>query len=120
MMKEGMFAMATLMVLAVTIWGFLAWLLRPVYGRKTLTLFFVDGEGAGLEQQVRSFGWNRAGRSSGGELLLVDCGLDEQGLSTAQILMRERPWLSYCPEGCLEDYLELRRFQSRKAGDIQD
>lgn len=89
------------------LWCFLGWMMRPAYASTMLTLLYIQGDAEHLEQQVRAFQWSRDGKKSGGELLLIDCGLTADGLAAAQLLMQERPWLSYCPQPCLEDYLEL-------------
>ncbi len=98
------FALAGLIFL---IWCLFGLLLTPVFGEDMVTLCYCCGDGKDLEQQVRAYGWLREGRISGGRLVLVDCGLDEQGLCLAQLLQKDYEWLDYCPRPALEDYLEL-------------
>lgn len=94
---------------------FVAWclaglLLSPVFGKGMVTFCYVQGDGAGLEQTVRSYGWLREGRENGGRLVLVDCGLTEQGLELAQVLRERHGWVDYCPQQALVDYIELTEF----------
>lgn len=88
-------------------WALFGLLLMPVFGKNMLTLSFEKGDGAALEQKVRAFGWLRDGRSSGGTLLIVDCGLTERGMEIAQILRDRHSWVAYCPGPALVDYIEL-------------
>ncbi len=98
------FALAGLLFL---IWALFGLLLTPVFGEEMVTLCYCQGDGGDLERQVRAYGWLRDERVSGGRLVIVDCGLDEQGLCLAQLLRQDYDWLDYCPRPALEDYLEL-------------
>ena len=79
-------------------WCLLGLLLEPVFGREMVTLYFVRGNGDGLERRVRAYGWLRDCRREGGRLVLLDCGLTETGLRTAEILCGRHSWLEYCPD----------------------
>jgi len=107
-MIESMFLafFAAAGILAV-VWCFLGILLLPVYGRGMITVCCVEGNGSDMEQLVRGFGWLRDGKSSGGKLLFVDCGLTEEGLQILKKLQDTYPWISYCPGAALPDYMEL-------------
>lgn len=98
------FAVCGVVLLA---WCLLGLLLEPVFGREMVTLYFVRGNGDGLERRVRAYGWLRDGRLTGGRLVLVDCGLTKPGLEAAEILRQRYGWLDYCPLPALEDYLDL-------------
>lgn len=105
--------MAYLIVFAITVvmfflaWGLTGLFVLPVFGPEMVTLCFVQGGGERMEQRVRSFGWFRDGKATGGRLVLVDCGLSEQGLQAAQILRSRFDWVEYCPRPALEDYIDL-------------
>ena len=88
-------------------WALLGLLLEPVFGREMVTLYFVRGNGEGMEQRVRAYGWLRDGKITGGRMVLVDCGLTKSGLDAAQLLQDRCTWLDYCPAPALEDYLDF-------------
>ncbi len=87
------FASAGLLLLG---WGLLGLLLRPVFCENMITAYAIDGDAEQLEQRVRSFAWLRDGRNSGGQLVLVDCGLSEQGRMKVSCLQKQYPWLMIC------------------------
>lgn len=78
----------------LVVWGFVGLLMKPVFGEDMVTFLFVSGDGHGLEQQVRSYGWYRDGRLSGGSLVLVDNGLSQEGRRIAELLCGRYDWLS--------------------------
>ena len=82
-----------------------------------VTLLFVQGDGKSLEQRVRAYGWLRECRN-GGSLIVVDCGLSQQGLETLQHLREKRRWLSYCPNEALADHIELLQHCLENHGDL--
>lgn len=94
-------------ILAVMLWGLFGLLLLPVFRRSMVTLLFTRDQGAELEQAVRAFGWLRGEKKDGGTLLLVDCGLDTQGLELAQRIRDRYLWVCLCPRAALEDCLEF-------------
>ena len=51
------------------------------------------GDGGGLEQAVRSLTRQR----SGPDVVLMDCGLNEQGCALAEQLKQKTPGVSLCP-----------------------
>lgn len=85
-------------------WCLTGLLLLPVFSEKMVTLCCSKGDGRKLEQQVRAYGWLRDGNLSGGTFLIVDCGLDETGVTCAQRLCRDRNWVLYCTHAQLPDY----------------
>lgn len=100
-------ALGICVVVAMVLWGLFGLLLLPVFRRNMVTLLFARDQGTELEQAVRAFGWLRGEKRDGGTLLLVDCGLDAQGLQLAQTLRDRYPWVCLCPRAALEDCLEL-------------
>ncbi len=94
-------------ILILLAWCLFGLLLLPVFGAGTVTLCYCQGKGEELEQTVRAFGWLRDSKKTGGRLVLVDCGLDAEGLQLAQLLRKDHPWVDYCPRPALEDYLDL-------------
>lgn len=105
--KAYLVILAVCICLALVLWGLFGLLLLPVFRRSMVTLVFTHGQGTELEQVARAFGWLRGEKHDGGTLLLVDCGLDAQGLQVAQTLRDRYPWVCFCPRAALEDCLEL-------------
>ena len=93
--------------LILVIWCRWGLLLLPVFGHNMTTLCFSRGDGDELEQRVRAFGWLRDGKYTGGQLVIVDCGLTGLGLERAQRLRDRHHWVAYCPGPALIDYIEL-------------
>lgn len=77
-------------------WLILGLLMRPVFCENMVTALPVSGDAERVERQVRSFAWYRDGRFSGGSLILVDCGLSEQGRKAVGLLQKQYPWLQIC------------------------
>lgn len=82
--------------LVILLWCFIGGMLHPVFPLNTVTFLPVDGDGETLEQQSRAFAWLREGRTCGGQLVLIDCGLSDQGLACARVLCEKYPWLTLC------------------------
>ena len=83
---------------AALLWCLTGLLLYPVFGADMVTCCRVWGDGETMEQQVRAYGWLRDCRREGGRMVLLDCGLTETGLRTAEILCGRHSWLEYCPD----------------------
>lgn len=77
-------------------WLLLGLLMRPVFYEGMVTALPVSGDAEQLERYVRSYAWYREGRISGGRLILVDCGLSEQGRKIVSLLQKQYPWLQVC------------------------
>ena len=113
-MKQGgaeiLLEVLLVFVLAVGVvliaWCLTGLLLMPVFTHDMVTLCYARGNGDGLEQQIRAYGWLRDGERSGGRFLIVDCGLNEDGLHRTRILARGHDWVSCCSRQNLPEYLE--------------
>ena len=96
-------------VLAIGVFAILQivkhWIFTPF--EKTVTLFAVWGDGENLEYRVRSLGHCHGCGNNQSTIVIVDCGLSSCGLETAQRLLKQHPWLEYCPKPALTDYIEL-------------
>ena len=83
--------------IVVLFWCLLGLLLIPVFGNNMVTLCFVKDDAVCLEQQVRSYGWLREGRMTGGRLYLIDLGLTDLGRKRAEALTKQYEWVTmYC------------------------
>lgn len=107
MLIEFLVAVFFVLLLGFAIWALFGLFLMPVFAGDTLALHFAHGDGESLEQRIRAYGWFREGKKNGGRLVIVDCGLTQQGLELAQKFCAERQWLDYCPNQTLTDYIEL-------------
>lgn len=107
MLLELLAVFAGCVCLGLLFWCLFGLILTPVFGRGMVTLLMTRNQGAELEQAVRAYGWLRDGKGKGAVLLIVDCGLDAQGLELALKLRDQWPWVCYCPRAALEDCLEL-------------
>lgn len=107
MLIEILVALFFVLLLGFVLWALFGLLLLPVFSEDTLTLHFAHGNAERLEQRVRAFGWLRESKKNGGQLVVVDCGLSQQGLELVQKLRRQHIWLDYCPNQTLTDYIEL-------------
>ena len=78
--------------------GWLAFgrLLFPVGGEGCWAVIPARGNGDGLEQAVTGMLWLRGGGLMRGPILLVDCGLDDEGRAVADALCLREPEISLC------------------------
>lgn len=90
----------------LVLWCLLGLLLLPVFGCSMVTLYYVKGDGEDLEQKTRAYSWLREGRLSGGRMVIVDCGLTEQGIGRTYLLRKRYPWVEYCTRDSLTDYID--------------
>lgn len=93
--------------IALLLWCLLGLLLVPVFGPDMVTLCFAKKDGMFLEHRVRSYGWLREGRMTGGRLIIVDDGLSEEGQKLSKLLCDKYEWVSYykgmLPERLLDE-----------------
>jgi len=64
--------------------------------RGAVALIPAQGGGEALESQLRALERLRGEQGVFGEILVVDCGLDDQGRQLARCLAREDRWVSVC------------------------
>lgn len=102
--------------------GLLERLLSPAGPEQTaLALIPAAGDGAGLEQRVRTLLRLNANGSARFTVVIADCGLSGEGRALAQLLLRQRPEVLLC---AAEDVGELIRggqaaVQGPPEGDLQ-
>lgn len=107
MLVEIVIIAVAVFVLGVMLWGLLGLLLLPVFGKNMVTFCFSQGNGGELEVRARAYGWLRSEKQAGGRLVIVDCGLSEQGLYIVRQLRERYVWVDYCPHEVMEDYIEV-------------
>ena len=101
------------------LWCLLGLLLSPVFGRDMVTYCYEKGDGDELEQRARAYGWLRDGRISGGRLVIVDCGLTEQGLERVRRLRERYPWLEYCRREAFAAYIHAENSRNPEENVIE-
>lgn len=107
MLVEILVALFFVLLFGFAIWALFGLLLLPVLGKHTVSLYFARGDGGDVERRVLAYRWFQEGKDRGGRLVVVDCGLTQQGLSLTQKLRENYLWLDYCPHQILPDYIEL-------------
>lgn len=105
--QDGIVAMLAAVGLASIIWTVVrAVLFAGPERRRTVTaLLPARGDGEGLEEQLRALQELRREGGGFGRVLLVDCGLSEEGLRLAGLLVRERRWAALCAREEIGQYL---------------
>lgn len=106
--QDGLVAMLAAVGLASLMWAVVKTVL---YGgqqerrQDVVALIPAQGDGEGLEQQVRLLERLRREQGALGIILLVDCGLTEAGTQTARLLAKENRWVALCRKDEIPGYL---------------
>ncbi len=104
--QDALIALLAAIGLASLIWLFVRTLLfRPVISHSALVLLCARGDGQELEQQVRALVMLRRERGIVGEILVVDCGLSEEGRHLCYLLARQEHSVTLCHCEEIENYL---------------
>ena len=97
-----------LMGLGLLVWCLMGRLVCPVPGQEVLAVLEGQGDGGGLEQSVRALMWLRSLGLLRCPVVIVDLGLDREGLAVAQRLALRWPVVDlYRPE----DGAEAHRYK---------
>lgn len=118
MLVEILVVFMLALILGVVLWSLFGLLLLPVFGKNMVTFCFSQGNGGELELRARAYGWLRAEKPRGGRLVIVDCGLSQQGLSIARHLRNKYTWVDYCPHEAMEDYIEVLHHCLENGGEL--
>lgn len=78
---------------------------HPPRRQGALALLPARGDGEGLEEQVHTLQYIRGEYGGLGQILLVDCGLTEEGRKLCALLAGEDRWISVCAPEALERYV---------------
>ena len=105
--QDGLVAMLAAIGLASLMWTVVlaALFSRPEQKQDILVLLPAQGDGENLEQQVRQLSRLRYEQGVLGMVLVVDCGLSEEGRKLAKVLSREDRWVSVCKKEEIGSYL---------------
>ena len=104
--EEGMLALLCAVGAASLIGLFFAWLVRPMRGDGLLAVLPAQGDGEALEGTLRLLSWLRRAGLFPGEAVIWDAGLTSQGRELALRLALRWPWVTCCPRGALDEWLE--------------
>lgn len=106
--QDGLVALLAAIGLASLLWGAVRGLFfsRPrLRGTGAMALLPARGDGEGLEEQVHTLQYIRGECGGFGRILLVDCGLTEEGRKLCGLLAGEDRWVSVCAPEAVETYL---------------
>lgn len=105
--QDGLVAMLAAIGLAFLMWTVVRAVLfaQPERGEGVLVIIPAQGGGENLEQQVHQLSHLRYEQGVLGQILLVDCGLNEEGRRLAKLLAREDRWVSMCKKEEIGNYL---------------
>ena len=105
--QDGLLAMLAAVGLASLVWAAVKALLYPGTPRQRnlVALIPAQGDGEGLEQQVRTLRRIREEQNVFGLILLVDCGLDGEGRKLSRLLERRDRWVTVCRPDEIDRYL---------------
>ena len=109
LLQDGLVAMLAAIGLASMMWVVVkAVLYAPLEWRRpgAVALIPAQGDGDGLEEQVRTRERLRKEQALVSTALLVDCGLTEEGLRLARLLARDRRWVAVCAREEIGGYLQ--------------
>ena len=105
--QDGIVALLAAVGLASIIWTVVRAIVfaGPERRREIGFLLPAQGDGENLEQQVRQLSRLRYEQGVLGMVLVVDCGLSEEGRKLAKVLSREDRWVSVCKKEEIGSYL---------------
>ena len=104
--QEGIIALLAAIGLAAILWALVrAVLFQPPTRHGVVALICARNNGEDLEQQVRELLLLRRERGIVGEILLVDCGLSEEGRKICRLLARGDRHVTLCQYDEIEKYL---------------
>lgn len=105
--QDGVVALLAAIGLASIIWTIARAVLYagPERRREIAALLPAQGDGERLEEQLLALQTLRGERGVFGRVLLVDCGLSQEGLRLARGLARKHPWAALCGQEEIAKYL---------------
>lgn len=106
--QDGLVALFASIGLASMIWTVVRAVLYAGPERRksgVVALLPAAGGGEGLEEQVKTLRALRGEQELFGMVLLVDCGLTEEGRKLAKLLCRQDRWVSLCRQDEVAEFL---------------
>lgn len=111
--QDGLVAALAAIGVASIMWAVVRTVLFAAPPRKysAVALISAKGDGTELEEQVRTLIRLRQEQGVFGAILVVDCGLNEEGKKVVKCLERQDRWVSFCQKENLSEYLSAAGFQ---------
>jgi len=105
--QDGLVALLAAVGLASLMWAAVRTVLyaKPLKRHGVFALIPAQGNGESLEQQVRALEYLRREQGVFGRILLVDCGLTEEGVQLSRLLAKEDRWITLCGKDEISSYL---------------
>lgn len=105
--QDGLVALLASIGLASIMWTVVRAVLYagPERRKGVVALLPASGGGEGLEEQVKALRALRGEHELFSMVVLVDCGLSEEGRKLAKLLVREDRWAALCRPDEVADYL---------------
>ena len=104
--QDGIIALLASIGLASVFWAVIrALFFAPATVRQAVVLISARGDGEELEAQIRALTLLRREQSVVGEILLVDCGLTEEGQKLCRLLARQNRRVSFCRTEDIQKYV---------------
>ncbi len=105
--QDGLVALLAAVGLASIMWAVVRAVLYAGPERRggVVALLPASGGGEGLEEQVKTLRALRGEQEVFGQVLLVDCGLTEEGRKLARLLAKEDRWVALCRRDEITDFL---------------
>ena len=105
--QDGLVAMLAAVGLASLMWAVVKTVLyaRPERRQGVVALVPAQGDGEALEQQVNALALLRREQGVFEMILLVDCGLSEEGLKISRMLAKRDRWVAVCRKDEIGSYL---------------
>ena len=108
LLQDGLVAMLAAVGLATILWMIVSLFLRnrrQLFSRVTAVVP-ASGAGGDLEYTVHTLSQVPYDRGAFGTIVILDCGLTEEGLELAQLLTREEDYVVLCPKEQAADYFQ--------------
>ena len=104
--QDGLIALLAAIGLASIFWMIIsAVVFTPARRQHAVALICARGNGEDLEDQVRTLSLLQARRNAVDEILLVDCGLTEEGRTLCRLLAGQNRRVSLCGKDEIEKYI---------------
>ena len=105
--QDGIVAFFAAVGVLAILWALCrAVLFLPPRRAGVVALLCVRDDGAQIEQQVRELRFLRRESDVVGEILLIDCGLSDEGMRICRILARSDRRITLCKSDEIEKYLK--------------
>lgn len=108
LLQDGLVAMLAAVGLATLLWMFVGLFLRnrrQLFSKVTAVVP-ASGAGGDLEYTVHALAQLRYDKGGFGTILILDCGLSEEGRELADLLTREEDYVAFCPREQAADYFQ--------------